>query len=317
MRPVEAPRLEEIERAAVALRDVLIGTPLVPFGDPANRILLKPEILQPGGSFKIRGIHHAVASLAPERRAAGLSTVSAGNTAKALAYAARRFGVPARSLMPDSAPRTKVDAVRALGATPVLVPMDQVFRYLREHGWEAEPYAFVHPWTNRDVLIGHGTLGLEIVDAAPRVETVFLPVGGGGLLGGVGSALKARRSSIRVVAVEPAGCPALKASLDVGRPAHVACSTICDGVAVPYITDEMFPLLASLVDDVVLVEEEEVREAIRRIARSAHLVAEGAGALALAAAEKTPPAERGLSVAPITGGSIDLDRLAAILGGQA
>jgi threonine dehydratase len=312
---VTRPGRAEIEAAAALVRGVVVRTPLVPLETHGrdSGILLKPETLQPAGSFKIRGIYHAVLRLGDEGRRAGLSTVSAGNTAKALAWCARRFGVSARSLMPEGAPRTKVEAVRALGGTPVLVPTAEVFRFLREHGWEREPYAFVHPWTNRDVILGHGSLGLEILADCPEVDTVFVPVGGGGLIAGVASALKSVRPSVRVVAVEPAGCPSFHAALEAGAPVTVACDTICDGVAVPYVTDEMFPLLRELADDSVLVTEDEVRAAIRLLASANHLIAEGAGALATAAALKVPAAERGTTVALVTGGSIDLAKLAPIL----
>jgi threonine dehydratase len=209
-KPIERPGRSEIEAAAARIRDVLVPTPLVPLhahgpreieGD--LRILLKPEILQPAGSFKIRGIYHAVLRLGDDARRRGLSTVSAGNTAKALAWCGRRFGVPVRSLMPDTAATTKIEAVRALGGTPVLVPVAEVFRFLREHGWEDEPYAFIHPWTNRDVILGHGSLGLDILADCPEVETVYVPVGGGGLFAGVASGLKCAKPSVRVVAVEP------------------------------------------------------------------------------------------------------------------
>ena len=310
---VDPPTLHEFEAARDALRDVLRATPLVPIGGESERLLVKPETLQPAGSFKVRGVLWAVRSFDTETRARGVSTVSAGNTAKALAWAARRFGVTARSVMPDTAPRSKIDALVALGGTPDLRPVGEVFRYLKERGWEDEPYAFVHPWTSRAVRVGHGSMGLEILEERPDVETVFLPVGGGGLLGGVGAALKAKKPGVRIIAVEPAECPALHASLAAGRPTEVACDTLCDGVAVPYITDEMYPVLAGLVDNVVLVTEQEVEAAIRGLIASAHLVAEGAGALAYAAAARTPVAERGLSVAPITGGAIDLPVLRRIL----
>jgi len=316
---VERPSRAEIESAAERVREVVVRTPLVPLELHGREtgILLAPEILQPSGSFKIRGIYHAVLRLGDAARRQGLSTVSAGNTAKALAWCARRFGVPARSLMPEGAPRAKIEAVRALGATPVLVPTAEVFRFLREHAWEREPYAFVHPWTDRDVILGHGSLGLSILSDCPALDTVYVPVGGGGLLAGVASALKAVRPSIRVVAVEPAGCPSFHAARAAGAPLTVACNTICDGVAVPYVTEEMFPLLCELADDSVLVSEDEVRAGIRTLAAANRLVAEGAGALALAAALKTPAAERGTTIALVTGGSIDPARLAEILSERA
>jgi threonine dehydratase len=314
-RSAARPTIAEIRAAARQLEGVLRPTSLLPPGDTRPGIWLKPEVLQAIGSFKIRGVHHAVARMSPEERAPGLETVSAGNTAQALAWSGRHFGVPARSVMPEDAPRTKIEAVRALGGTPVLVPTEEVFRFLRERLWEQDPYAFVHPWTDRDVWIGHGTLGLEIAEELPGVETVYVPVGGGGLLAGVGCALAELAPRARIVAVEPAGCPALFEARRRGAPVEVACRTMCDGVAVPYVTDEMFPLLDELVDDVVLVEEEDVRAAVRRLALQDRLVAEGAGALALAAALATPPEERGATVCLVTGASIDAGKLAPIIQG--
>ncbi|MHC5005523.1 MAG: threonine ammonia-lyase [Planctomycetota bacterium] len=308
--------MAEIEDAALRMQDVVVHTPLVPLHGYRGRrdILLKPETLQPVTNFKIRGVFNAVALLSAEERAKGLSTVSAGNTAQALAWTGRHFGVPARSLMPDTAPQTKIEAVKRYGGEPVLVPTAEVFRFLQEAGWEQEPYAFVHPWTNRDLMIGHGTIGLEILFDLPDVETVYVPVGGGGLMRGVGSALKAADIPVRVVAVEPEGCPALHESLRQGRPATVECRTMCDGVAVPYITDEMFPILREIVDEVVLVAEQDVRATIRRLAFGNRMIVEGSAALPVAAALATPRERRGLSVCIVTGGSIDADRLVQILG---
>ncbi len=313
---IEPPSLAEIHEAAVRSHRVVVRTALVPlhvFGEPVA-IFLKPEIHQAVGSFKIRGIHNAVASLAAADRARGLSTVSAGNTAQALAWCARHFGVAARAVMPDTAPASKIDAVRRYGGEPVLVPTAEVFRFLRERRWTAEPYAFVHPWTNRDVLIGHGTIGLEIAADLPGVTSVFVPVGGGGLLAGVGSALRALRPRTRIVAVEPEGCPALHESFRQGRPATVSCRTICDGVAVPYITEELYPLLRRVVDEVALVPEREVERTIKRLALRDHLVVEGSAALPVAAALAEPPERLGCAVCVVTGGSIGTDLLLRILG---
>jgi threonine dehydratase len=190
--------------------------------------------------------------------------------------------------------------------------MAEVFRFLKEHGWENESYAFIHPWIERQVLIGHATLGLEIAAERHEIETVYIPVGGGGLLAGVASALRAVRPEVRIVAVEPAGCPALERAVQAGHPVTVPCDTLCDGVAVPYITDQMYPLLVSLIDDVKLVSEKRVRETIRRLAGRDRIVAEGSGALAVAAAEDAGGA--GPAVAIVTGGSIDLSKLSGILG---
>jgi len=309
------PTLDEFRAAAERLRGVCVRTPLVPLheDEPRPRLWLKVETHQPVGSFKLRGVYNAVAQLDPAARGRGLSTVSAGNTAQALAWCGLELGVPARSRMPDTAPQTKIDAVRRYGGEPVLVPAAELFRFLAERGWEHEPYAFIHPWIDRDLRIGHGTMALEILADLPEVEAVYVPVGGGGLIAGVGTALKLLAPRVRVVAVEPTTCAALHASLEAGRPARVACKTMCDGVAVPYITDEMFPILREVVDDVRLVPEAAVRASIRRLALRDRLVVEGAGALALAAALADPAAPAGRTVCLVTGGSIDTATLVDIL----
>ena len=298
-----APTLEAIREARERTRSVVRHTPLVPLHERfgAADVHLKLETLQPVGSFKLRGIFNAVSLLSDEERARGLSTVSAGNTAQALAWSARHFGVSARCLMPETAPQTKVDAVRALGGEPVLVPVEEVFGYLKGNGWESEPYAFIHPWTNAHVMTGHGSLGLEILEDLEGVESVFIPVGGGGLMAGVGSAIKAVRPEVRVVAVEPEGCPAFHESLKADAPVEVECDTVCDGVAVPYMTEEMFPLLKEIADGTCLVSEPSVKGMVRGLALDQKIVAEPSGALAVVAALEESPSRRGLSVAIVTG----------------
>jgi threonine dehydratase len=311
----QRPDLQSIRDAVERTAKVIVVTPLVPLRPDSEgaHILLKPEIHQVVGSFKIRGVFNAVASMTDEERRRGISTFSAGNTAQAVAWSARYFGVPARSLMPDSAPQTKIDAVRAYGATPVLVPINELFDYIRSHGWESEPYSFVHPWTDQRVLTGHAGMAIELLDARPDIETVFVPVGGGGLIGGVGSALKLLNPAVRVIGVEPEECCALYASFEAGHAVSAACQTISDGVAVPYLAAEMYPLLRDVVDEVVLVSEDATRAAIRQLALHNKMIVEGAGALATAAALNVPASERGTSVAVVTGGGIDLERFLTIL----
>ncbi len=314
---MDPPTLPEIRAAADRLREVVVHTPLVPLHnfDHHSDILLKPEIHQAVTSFKIRGVFNAVASLEPDALAKGLSTVSAGNTAQALAWVGRHFGAESRSIMPDTAPKTKIEAVKRYGGEAVLVPMSEVFRFLKEHLWEHEPYAFIHPWTNRNVMIGHGSIGLEIMDDLPTVQTVFVPVGGGGLIGGIASAVKAINSSVRVVAVEPEGCASLYESFKQNKPASVDSKTICDGVAVPYMTDEVFTVLREIVDHVVLVSEENVKKTVRRLALGNRMIVEPAGALSVAAALAMPETDRGRCVCILSGGSIDTDKLLGILAG--
>lgn len=309
------PTLDEIYAAAERLRGIAVRTPLVPLHTYDNQrdILLKLELLQPIGSFKLRGVFNAAASLTPEQRASGLSTTSSGNTAQALAWAARHFGVTARSLMPETAPVSKVRAFEAYGGQPTLIPGAELFRYMSEHGWENEPYAFIHPWIQREMMAGNGTIGIEILEDCPEVETVFIPVGGGGLLSGVGTALKTLKPSVRIIAVEPEGCCALYTSLEAGRPMSVPCDTICDGVAVPLVVPEIYENAKVLVDDVMLVSETAVKFAIKRLALRNKLVAEGSAALAVAAALATPADRRGISVCIVTGGSIDPDLFTSIL----
>lgn len=309
------PTLEQVHEAAVRIRDVIIHTPLVPLR-PSDRhpdILLKPEIHQAVGSFKLRGVFNAAASMTDEERERGLSTVSAGNTAQAVGWCGRYFGVPARSVMPEGAPQTKIDAVKACGATPVLVPPEELFSYMSGHAWESEPYSFIHPWTDARVITGHGSMALELFADCPNVQTVFIPVGGGGLIGGVASTLKQLNPSIRIVAVEPDECCALHASFRSGRAVAWPCQTMSDGVAVPYLADEMYPLLREVVDDVALVSEQDTMQTIRQLAADNKMVVEGAGALATAAAMAYPAEKRGLSAAIVTGGGIDMEKFVAIM----
>ena len=311
----DRPTLDDIHAAVERLRGVAVRTPVVPLHsyDGASDVMLKLESLQPIGSFKLRGIFNAVAALPPEQRAAGISTTSSGNTAQALAWSGRYFGVTSRSLMPENAPESKIEAMRAYGGEPVLVTREHLFRYMADHGWTAEPYAFIHPWIDPIVMAGAGTIGLEIIEDVPDVETIFVPVGGGGLSSGIGTAIKAIRPDVRIVAVEPEGCCALFQSLEAGRPMSVTCDTICDGVAVPLVVPEVFDILRDVIDDVILVSDDDVKKTIKRLALRNKIVTEGAGALATTAALATPATNRGKSVCIVTGGSIDPEFIASII----
>ena len=317
--PVTAASLSEYRSAATRIADVAVRTPLVALHSysAAADIYLKPEVLQPVGSFKIRGVANWALSLAPEEAAAGLSTTSAGNTAQALGYAARRLGTSARSLVPEWLPENKAASLERYGVDLVRVPFDDLLDYMFEEGWRDEPYAYLNPWGQPELIAGHGSAGLEIVDDLDDVDSVFVPVGGGGLISGVGGAIKAARPSVRVVAVQAARNPALVAAFDAGRSVWIEWrDTICEGASVPIIVDEMLPLLREITDEVILVEEDEVRRAIRLLAMRNKIVAEGAGAAAVAAALKTPREERGKTVCIVSGGSIDGGLLAEIVAGD-
>ena len=313
--PVAAPTLDAIRKASERLKDVAKRTPLIRFGRKDRGILLKSEVGQPTGSFKIRGVYNWASGLSPETVKRGFSTFSAGNTALALAHCARAFGTTCRSLLPDYAPGVKVRALQELGVETVLIPFDELADYIFRAGWRDEPYAFLHPWTEPAMIAGHATIGLELIEDLPDVETVYVPVGGGALACGVGCAVGMLNPAARIVGVETESYPALAQSFHAGRPVWVESQpTICDGVAVPFVTDQLYPLLEKTVDSVAVVSEEQVRDALRVLARESKVVAEGAGALALAAVLDTPLEDRGLSVCLVTGGNIPAELREELLG---
>lgn len=302
------PTMDEVYAARARLHGVTVRTPLLRLWG-SDSIWIKPEVLQPVGSFKIRGVFNAIASLDPDQRAKGVSTVSSGNTAQAVAWAARKFGIPARAIMPTTTPENKLRATEAYGGTPDLRPFDEAFGYLRNGGYRDFEDAFIHPVANRDLLAGHGTIALEIHEDMPDVETVYVPIGGGGLISGISNALKELVPTARVVGVQPEGCTPVVAGLAAGKSVDVEVNTICDGVAVNFMFPEMYPLLRDLVDDIVTVTDEDVMRTIRHLALRNKLVVEGAGALATTAAMKAG----GRSIAIVSGGSIDPARLAEIV----
>lgn len=313
--PVRAPTIDAVRKAAERIQGVALRTELVRFGPVPEGLFLKPEVDQPTGSFKVRGVYNWAAGLSPEDVRRGFSTFSAGNTALALAYCAEVFKTTCRSILPDYASEAKVQGLRDRGVETVLLPLAELLDYILEAGWQDEPYAFLHPWSDPAMIAGHATIGLEILEDLPDVETVFVPVGGGALACGVGCAVRKLNPGVRVVAVQTESCPALAQSFRQGRPAWVEPRpTICDGVAVPFTSDQLYPLLRETVDSVVAVPEAAVRTTIRRLAAERQLVAEGAGALALTGAIATPREERGLSVCLVSGGNATGEQLRQIAG---
>jgi threonine dehydratase len=272
--------------------------------------------LQKTGSFKVRGALNKLALLDDAARARGVITVSAGNHAQALAWAARDAGVQCTVVMPAAASRTKVDASRGYGAEVVLHGASSIEAFARAHELASErSLTFVHPFDDEAIMAGQGTVGLEIVEQMPDVEDVIVPIGGGGLIAGVAVAVKELRPSARVFGVEPTGAAVMRQSLDAGRPVRPEIvKTIADGLAAPMAGDLTFDVVRRYVDDVVLVTDDEIKSAMRDILLSTKLLAEGGGAAATAAvlADRLPLRGRKV-VAVLSGGNVDASVIAGIL----
>jgi threonine dehydratase len=301
--------LEEIRRARERIGDDVLRTPLVPFGQE-GRIRLKLECLQPVGSFKLRGALSAVRAAPAADVAPGVVTASAGNMAQAVAWAAREVGVPARVVCPEGAPRAKLDRVEELGAQILPVTHEEWWQAMVERGREGVDGLFVHPVADEAVMAGNGTIGLELAEDAPEFDAVVIPWGGGGLTTGIASAVKALRPEVRVVTVEPDTAAPLAAAFAAGHPVEIDFApSWVDGAGGRALLPGMWERARELVDEAAAVSLREVEEAVRLLAVRAHVVAEGAGALALAAALR----RYDRCVCIVSGGNVDLDVLAGIL----
>jgi threonine dehydratase len=317
-------RPEDVEAARWRLRGLAVRTPLVPCpgGDGTRSLLFKPESLQPTGAFKLRGAYNKISSLGDEERVRGVVAHSSGNHARAVAYAARALGVKATIVMPRSAPKGKLDATAALGPELVLVGPDSGERARRAEELAAEHgYVPVPPYDDEVLIAGQGTVGAEILEDLPDVETVLVPVSGGGLISGVAAAIKQTRAEVRVIGVEPELAADARESLRTGRlvefPAEKAGSTIADGLRVRKLGDAPFEHVLAFVDDIIAVTEEEILDAMRRLALRAHLVAEPSGAVTFAAYlfhRHALPQTR-LNVAVVSGGNVEPGLLAEVIAG--
>jgi len=304
--------LQAIREAAARTAAQLHRTPVFTsssLGDRAGvRLHLKCENLQKTGSFKPRGALNIVLCMTPEQRARGLITVSAGNHAQAVAWAARTAGVPCTVVMPVDAPRSKADAVRGYGAT-IVAHGERATLFDRMHEEEARTGAsFVHPFDDPVGLAGAGTAGLEIVEQVPDVACVVVAIGGGGLMAGVASAVKALKPSCRVIGVELEAGPGMTPSLVAGKPLAVPRpATLADGLAPPFVGAIPLEVAREAVDEIVLVTEAEIVEAMRALLLRAKLYVEGAGAAATAAllAGKARPAAGSAVVSIVSGGNVD------------
>jgi threonine dehydratase len=294
-----------------------VRTPVVRLQvDAPATIHLKLETLQPIGSFKIRGAYNAALTSPRDLVATGLVTASAGNMAQGVAYAARELGVPATIAVPDTAPQTKLAAIERLGGRVVKVPFDEWWRVMEEHHFDGVEGLFIHPVENDGVMAGNGTIGLELVEDLLDLDTVVVPVGGGGLLVGIASAVKQLRPDVRVVAAQPETAAPLAVALERGEPAEIDYRpTWIDGAGAKVILRGMWPLLQEVVDDVAVVTLDEVADAVRILAERVRVIAEGAGALSVAAA-LSGRAGGGNVACIVSGGNIDAAVLCRILAGE-
>ena len=311
--------LREIEAARARIADVAVRTPLVRLHaaevPPDTEIYLKLEALQPIGSFKIRGATNAVRTAPDEARRAGLVTASAGNMAQGVAWAGRELGLPATIAVPDHAPQGKLDAIERLGGRVVKLPYDDWWQAIVTSRVDGVEGLFVHPVQDEAVMAGNGTIGLEIIDDLPDPDAVVIPYGGGGLTVGIASAVRALRPEIRVYTTEPATGAALAAALAAGEPVEVDyAASFVDGSGSRRVLDSMWPRVQPLVDDAFAVPIADAAAAVRLLAGRARVIAEGAGALALAAA-LAGRAGPGKVVCIVSGGNINLGKLSEILQG--
>jgi threonine dehydratase len=319
----ELVRLDDIRAAAERIAGRVVRTPLIPFAGPApapgRPLWLKPESLQPTGAFKLRGAFNAILQRLDDARAHGLVTHSSGNHARAVAWVARELGLKATIVIPDAAPAVKVDAVRALGASVVIVGGAErdtrALELAAEHG-----YVMIPPYDDPAIVAGQGTIGLEIIADLPTVRGVVVPVSGGGLISGIATAVKALSPATRVIGVEPE--LAADAAESFGRGEIVSWTgeqtyrTIADGLRVTSVGQVPWRQIREYVDDIITVSEDEIRDGVRRLAGDARLVAEPSGAVPFAAwlHRFDSLGVDGDVVAVVSGGNLALDTLAALTG---
>lgn len=310
--------LDRIRAARAVIGDRLLRTPVVAAdwlaGSGAGHVALKLELFQRTGSFKPRGVLNALNALAPDERSRGVISISAGNHAQALAWAAAAIGIPATIVMPATAVRAKVEATRGWGGVVIQTEQD-LLETMRQVQHE-RGLAFVHPFDDPSVIAGTGTLGLEVAEDVPDVDVVVAGCGGGGLLAGVAAAVRAVRPGARVIGVEPRGADAMRQSLDRGESVRLSrTSTIADGLAAPFAGSHTLAHVRALVEDVVLVDDAEILEAMRQLIRRARILPEPAAAAATAAVLSgriaIRPGDRVVVV--VSGGNADPDLVRSLI----
>jgi len=309
--------LEELRAAQQRIAGAVIRTPLVRLNveNAPARIYLKLENLQPIGSFKLRGASNALLLASGDKLAGGVWTASAGNMAQGVAWQARQMGLACTIVVPDHAPETKLEAIRRLGGTIIKTPFAEWFQILSTHTYPGMTGLFVHPVSDRAVMAGNGTIGLEILEDLPDVDAVLVPYGGGGLSCGIASAMRALKPSVRVYACEAEPSAALAAALRAGEPTKIDYrASFVDGIGSPFVLGEMWPLVSQLLAGSLVSTLEEIAAAIKLLAERNRMIAEGAGAAAVAAA--LAGKADGTVVCVVSGGNIDTARLVKILQGE-
>ena len=310
--------LDKVYHAAYVLKDVVRKTALIasPKINPDCKLYLKTENLQVTGSFKVRGAGYKISQLSEEEKARGVIACSAGNHAQGVALAAQKYGIKSVICLPDGAPISKVEATKSYGAEVVMVPgvYDDAYNRALELRDEMG-YSFVHPFDDEDVIAGQGTIGLEIIEELNDVDAVVVPVGGGGLISGIAYTLKHLKPSIKIYGVQAQGAPSMYNSVKNGKKERLSgVSTIADGIAVKEPGENTFALVSKYVDDIVTVTEGEISSAILALIEHHKLIAEGAGAVSVAAImfDKIPVKDKKV-VAIVSGGNIDVTILSRVI----
>jgi threonine dehydratase len=313
VRPIE---LAEIQEARKRIAKTIVRTPLIrlELGPDFPDIRLKLENLQPINAYKLRGASNAVAMLSDLERTHGVWTISAGNAGQGVAYAARQAGVPCTVVVIETAPQSKIERMRALGAKLIPVPYEVAWKSLEERSFPGADGTFVHPFDDHNFIAGHGTMGLEILEDAPDTKAVIASIGGGGLIVGVGSAIKAVRPDVKIWGVEPETAAPAALSFVKGSPQVFENFTqsFVDGAGGRSVFPRMWERMKPVVDDYLVVSLEETKKAMRLMAEKARIISEGAGAMPLAAA-LSGKAGQGPIVAIVSGGNIDLKKFCELI----
>ena len=320
LEPIRPISLSEIRDARARIAGTIVRTPLVrlELGPGLPDVRLKLENLQPINAYKLRGAANAVAMLPQPERKRGVWTISAGNAGQGVAYAAREAGVPCTVVVIKTAPESKINRMRALGAKLIPVPYDIAWKALEERSYPGADGTFVHPFDDHNFITGHGTMGLEILEDAPDTAAVIASIGGGGLITGVGSAIKALKPEIKVWGVEPETAAPAALSFEKGSPQVFKDfkQSFVDGAGGQSMFPRMWERMKPVVNDYIVVTLDETKKAMRLMAEKARIISEGAGALPIAAA-LTGKAGKGPIVAIVSGGNIDLKKFCELIASSA